>query len=107
MPPVNKGSENMKKHPVFFTLLLAAVILTAGVFSAYYNTKSFAFDENTVLFSRDNQGITVLDYKIYYDDMETAYSQVERAMPPHACSTAPYIVLPNNAVTYIMYIINN
>lgn len=93
----------MKKHPVFFTLLLASVILTAGVFAAYYNTKSFAFDENTVLFSRDNEGVTVLDYKIYYDDLKTVYSGVERAMPPQACSTAPYIVLPNQAVTYIMY----
>lgn len=97
----------MKKHPVFLTLLLAAVIITAGVFAAYYNTKSFAFDENAVLFSRDNEGITVLDYKIYYSDLKAVYSEVERAMPPQACSTAPYIVLPNKAVTYIMYIIEN
>ena len=91
----------MKKHPVFFTLLLAAVILTAGVFTAYYNTKSFAFDENTVIFSRDSEGITVMDYKIYYDDLETVYSSVKRYVPSHACSTAPYVVLPCDAVTYI------
>lgn len=96
----------LKKHPVFFTFLLAAVILTAGVFAAYYNTKSFAFDENTVLFSRDSEGITIMDYKIYYKDMEKAYTQVKRCVPSHACSTAPYVVLPCDAVTYIMYIIN-
>ncbi len=95
----------MKKHPVLITFLLAAVILTAGVFAAYYNTKSFAFDENTVLFSRDNEGIIVLDYKIRYADLQRVYTAVERAMPDQACSTSPYIVLPNQAVTYIMYII--
>lgn len=100
-----KDVKNLKKHPVLFTLLLAAVILTAGVFAAYYNTKSFAFDENTVLFSRDSEGITVLDYKIYYSDLKNAYSAVKRVMPPRACSTAPYVVLPSKAVTYIMYII--
>ena len=93
------------KHPVLITFLLAAVILTAGVFAAYYNTKSFAFDENTVLFSRDNEGITVLDYKIRYADLQRVYTAVERAMPDQACSTSPYIVLPNQAVAYIMYII--
>lgn len=95
----------MKKHPVFFTLLLAAVILTAGVFAAYYNTKSFAFDENTVIFSRDSEGITVMDFKIYYSDLKKIYKEVNGIMPSSACSTAPYVVLPNNAVTYIMYII--
>ena len=46
-----------------------------------------------------------MDYKIYYDDLETVYSSVKRYVPSHACSTAPYVVLPCDAVTYIMYII--
>lgn len=98
--------KDLKKHPVFFTLLLAAVILTAGVFAAYYNTKSFAFDENTVIFSRDSEGITVMDYKIYYKDIEKVYSRIKLYVPPNACSTAPYVVLPCDAATYIMYIID-
>lgn len=95
----------MKKHPVFFTFLLAAVILTAGIFTAYYNTKSLTVDENIVLFSRDSEGITVLDYKIYYSDLDTAWQGAKRCLPRRICSTAPYVVLPNDAVTYIMYII--
>lgn len=96
----------LKKHPVFFTLLLAVIILTAGVFAAYYNTKSFAFDENTVLFSRDSEGITIMDYKIYYKDLDKAYTQAKRYVPSKACSTAPYVVLPCDAVTYIMYMVS-
>lgn len=97
----------MKKHPVFFTFLLAAVILTAGTFTAYYNTKSLAVDGETVLFSRDADGITVMDYKIYYSEIEAALKSAKRYLPGKACSTAPYVVLPSDTAAYIMYIIYN
>lgn len=94
----------MKKHPVFVTLFVAVVILGFGVSAAYYNTKSFAFDEETVLFSRDNEGITVLDYKIYYKDIETVYEDTKGYMPKKAISTAPHLVPDLDTLTYIMYI---
>ena len=93
----------MKKHPVFLTLLLGAVIVTSGVSVAYYNTRSLAVDENTVLFSRDNEGISVLDFKIYYNDVEKLYEETQPYLPQKAYSTAPYIVGGKEAVTYIMY----
>lgn len=93
----------MKKHPVFLTLLLGAVIVASGISVAYYNTRSLAVDENTVLFSRDNEGISVLDFKIYYNDVEELYNETQPYLPQKAYSTAPYIVGGKEAVTYIMY----
>ena len=93
----------MKKHPVFLTLLLGAVIVASGISVAYYNTRSLAVDENTVLFSRDNEGISVLDFKIHYNDVEKLYNETQPYLPQKAYSTAPYIVGGKEAVTYIMY----
>ena len=84
----------MKKHPVFLTLLLGFVILFAGSSVAYYNTKSYAFDEDAVLFSVDNEGISAFDYKIYYKDIENFYNTTSPYMPREAYSTAQHIVEP-------------
>ena len=40
----------MKKHPVFLTLLLGAIIVLSGVSVAYYNTKNYAFEKNPKIF---------------------------------------------------------
>lgn len=93
----------MKKHPIILTFIIAAVILTAGVSAAYYNTKSFASDEETVLFSRDKESITVFDYKIYYSDLKKVYTEAQKYIPDKAYSTAPYIVAPPQWLAYIMY----
>ena len=93
----------MKKHPVFSTLLFGAVIVFSGISVAYYNTKSLAVDENAVLFSKDDEGISVLDFKIYYKDVERFYEDTQPYLPQKAYSTAPYIVGEKEAVTYIMY----
>lgn len=82
----------MKKHPVFLTLLLGFVIVFAGSSVAYYNTKSYAFDEDAVLFSMDGEGITAFDYKIYYKDVEHFYNTTSPYMPRQAFSTAPHVV---------------
>lgn len=93
----------MKKHPVFSTLLLGAVIVFSGISVAYYNTKSLAVDENAVLFSKDDEGISVLDFKIYYKDVERFYEDTQSYLPQKAYSTAPYIVGGKETATYIMY----
>ncbi len=86
----------MKKHPVFFSVLLGAVILSIGVSVAYYNTKTFAFDEDAVLFSRDKQGFTVMDFRFDYEnmkkDIKIFYDKTNPYLPNEAISTAPYIV---------------
>lgn len=94
----------MKKHPIFTTLLLGAVILSAGVCTAYYNTKSLAVDGNTVLFAKDSEGISVLDFKIYYDDVKAFYDETSPYLPEKAYSTAPDMVVGYKEISYIMYL---
>jgi len=94
----------MKKHPVFITLLITVIIVGAGISVAYYNTKSFGFDEDAVLFSKNDESITVLDYKIYYKDLEHVYKESRKYMPEEAYSTSPYIVERFEAMSNIMYI---
>ncbi|MCC8016957.1 MAG: hypothetical protein LIO43_06360 [Clostridiales bacterium] len=93
----------MKKHPVITILILGAVLLSAGVCAAYYNTKTLAVDEDAVLFSKDSDGITVLDYKIYYKDLKNVYDKTNKYLPKEACSTAPHIVVESHFASYIMY----
>ena len=52
----------MKKHPVFLTLLLGAIIVFSGVSVAYYNTKNYAFEKNPKIFSYDENGFSLFDF---------------------------------------------
>lgn len=94
---VKKGFDKMKKHPIFVSVLLGALILSVGVSVAYYNTKTFAFDEDAVLFSRDEQGLTVMDYRFDYEimkkDIKIFCDAANQFVPQRAFSTAPYIVV--------------
>ena len=87
----------MKKHPVFCSFLIGAIILGIGVSVAYYNTKTFAFDEDAVLVSRDEQGFTVMDYRFDYEimkkDANNFFDSANPYLPHQAFSTAPYIVV--------------
>ena len=74
---------------MFFVSLL---ILSVGASVAYYNTKSFGFDEDAVIFKQENDGFTVFDYKIYYDDIKSYYNETKKYVPGKSYSTGPYIV---------------
>lgn len=97
----------MKRHPVFFSFLIGAIILTSGVSVAYYNTKTFAFDEDATLFSRDEQGFTVMDYRFDYEiikkDAKNFYDKTNWYFPQQAFSTAPYIVADFEVPIYNVY----
>lgn len=82
----------MKKHPVFFMILLSLIIVTAGASVAYYNTKSFGFDEDAVIFQQNEDGIVIFDYPIYYDDVKEFYNESKRYIPDKTFLTGPYIV---------------
>ena len=60
----------MKKHPVASIILVFVLIVSIGSSIAYYNTKSFGFDEDAVIFQQEEDGFTFFDYKIYYNDVE-------------------------------------
>ncbi len=82
----------MKKHPVAIMVFVSLLIVSVGASVAYYNTKSFGFDEDAVIFKQENDGFTVFDYKIYYDDIKSYYNETKKYVPGKSYSTGPYIV---------------
>lgn len=83
----------MKKHPIASMLIIAILIVAAGASVAYYNTKSFGFDEDAVIFQQEEDGFTLFDYKIYYNDVEEIYRRSKDYIPDKAYSTLPYLVV--------------
>lgn len=89
----------MKKHPVFLTLLLGAVILISGVSVAYYNTKNYAFEKNPKIFYCDENGFSIFDFDFYYDDIKRAFKDICSPRAYKICGTTQYMVynrLPRN-----------
>lgn len=81
----------MKKHPVAAILIIAILIVAAGASVAYYNTKSFGFDEDAVIFLQEDDGFTLFDYKVYYSDVEEFYETSKEYIPDEMYSTDPYL----------------
>ena len=89
----------MKKHPVFLTLLLGAIIVLSGVSVAYYNTKNYAFEKNPKIFSYDENGFSLFDFNFYYNDIKRIYKDIYSLLPYKSYMVAPYVVyfdLPRN-----------
>ena len=82
----------MKKHRVAAIVFIAILIVAAGASVAYYNTKSFGFDEDAVIFLQEEDGFTLFDYKVYYSDVEEFYDTTKEYMPNEAYSTDPHLV---------------
>ncbi|MCH5316172.1 MAG: hypothetical protein J1E81_09675 [Eubacterium sp.] len=74
------------KAKITAIMLSAMIVLLAGTSVAYYNTKTFAFDEDAVVFSRDDEKISFMDYDIYYDSLDNLIKKVKIVMPAeHYC----------------------
>lgn len=82
----------MKKHPVAFMIMVSVLIVSVGASVAYYNTKSLGFDEDAVIFKQEEDGITLFDYKIYYDDVEHIYNETKEYIPDRSYTLGPHIV---------------
>ena len=82
----------MKKHRVAAIVFIAILIVAAGASVAYYNTKSFGFDEDAVIFLQEEDGFTLFDYKVYYSDVEEFYDTTKEYLPDEAYSTDPHLV---------------
>ena len=89
----------MKKHRVAAIVIIAILIVLAGSSVAYYNTKSFGFDEDAVIFLQEEDGFTLFDYKVYYSDVEEFYETSKKYMPDEVYSTDPHLL--GNAYEYI------
>lgn len=69
------------KKKIFAIILCASVFLVSGISVAYYNTKTFGFDENAKVFSKDKEKISFLDFDIYYKDVEDFIENAKQYMP--------------------------
>ncbi len=69
------------KKKIAAIISCAAIVLCGGLSVAYYNTKSFGFDENTKIASTDDDKITIFDFNIYYNDIDNALKKVQKYMP--------------------------
>lgn len=82
----------MKKHPVASVIIVSILIVAFGSSVAYYNTKSFGFDEDAVIFKQEDDGFTLFDYKINYDDIDYIYNETKKHVPSDSYTLGPHIV---------------
>lgn len=69
------------KGKIFLIALCSVVLLTVGTTVAYYNTKSLGFDDDVKIIYRDDEKISIMDYNIYYDDIDRIYSKLKAVIP--------------------------
>lgn len=69
------------KHPIFIITLLCGVLLTTGVSIAYYNTKTFGFDEDAALVTFSDDGVKVLDYYVDYEKAKQVVHKASEYIP--------------------------
>lgn len=69
------------KFKIFAIFFSAAIALGIGTSVAYYNTKSFGFDENTKIISKDDEKICVMDFELYYNDIDNFFEKAKRYLP--------------------------
>lgn len=79
------------KLKILSVILCFALVFIGGISVAYYNTKTFGFDENAKVFSYDDKKFSLFDYSIYYDDVDSAVEKVRNLMPEKQ-----YLLLQNN-----------
>lgn len=75
------------KHPVFLLLLCASLSLVAGTSVAYYNTRSFGFDEDASVLTYDDRQVKIFDYEIKYEDLKKLMNEASKRIPKDALTT--------------------
>lgn len=72
----------MKQKAKIISLLLCfGIILGVGTAVAYYNTKTLGFDDDTKIFSKDDEKITFFDFEIYYSDINEFLETADQYLP--------------------------
>ena len=58
------------KGKLFLIFLSFGIAFCIGISVSYYNTRSYGFEENVTVFASDEEKIKVLDFEIYYKDID-------------------------------------
>lgn len=69
------------KGKITAIMLLACIVFTIGTCVAYYNTKSFGFDDDVRLIYGDDEKISIMDFDIYYEDVNEFIENVKEFIP--------------------------
>lgn len=69
------------KAKIFLISVCSVAVLTVGVATAYYNTKSLGFDDDVKIIYSDSEKINIMDYSICYKDIDDAYSKLSSVIP--------------------------
>lgn len=72
---------NMKKMLVMGIMMVFAAILFFGSSIAYYNTKSFGFDEDAIFYKRTENSIIFLDKEIKYEEINYVFDEAQKYVP--------------------------
>lgn len=71
----------MKKMLVTGIMMVFAAILFFGSSIAYYNTKSFGFDEDAIFYKRTENSIIFLDKEIKYEEINYVFDEAQKYVP--------------------------
>lgn len=80
------------KKKIAAILCCAAIVFCTGISVAYYNTKTFGFDENTKIASVDDDKITIFDFDIYYNNIDETLKKVQKYIPDNHPTVLIYTV---------------
>ncbi|MGN0522094.1 MAG: hypothetical protein ACI4IQ_05590 [Eubacterium sp.] len=69
------------KFKIFAIMMCAVIALGVGTAVAYYNTKSFGFDENTKIISKDDEKFSFMDFEFYYNDVNDFFNKAKQYIP--------------------------
>jgi cbb3-type cytochrome oxidase subunit 3 len=69
------------KGKIIAIALCFSIVFCCGISIAYYNTKTFGFDEDAKLISKDDDKISIMDYDIYYSDLERIMDKANEIIP--------------------------
>lgn len=78
------------KKKIIALMCCAAITFGVGLSIAYYNTKTFGFDENTKVITYDDEKITFMDYSVYYDDVTEFVEKVGTVIPKKSRTVVAY-----------------
>lgn len=79
------------KGKIVSVFLCFALVFCSGICVAYYNTRTYGFDEDAKVFSYDDKKFSMFDYNIYYDDVNDTIEKVKKFIPDKQ-----YILEQNN-----------
>ncbi len=72
------------KKKITAIMCCAVIALGAGLSIAYYNTKSFGFDENAKVVEYDDKKVSFMDFDIYYKDVSDFIDRVSTIIPQNS-----------------------